>query len=144
MKHGTWVVVADGQKVLFLQNRGDSEIIDLRVLDWRAQDNPATSDQGADRPGRAYDSGGPGRSAMEPTDWHQIAEDRFAQEVAGNINDAALAKRFSHLVIVAPPKALAEIRSHLHIKARESLVAEIAKDLTNHPVHKIEKILANV
>jgi protein required for attachment to host cells len=142
MKHGTWVVVADGRKVLFLHNQGDEEILDLRVLDWRAQDNPPTREQGTERPGRAHDSTSPGRSAVQQTDWHQITEDRFANEVADGINKAALAKRFRDLVLVAPPKALAEIRPRLRPEARERLVAEINKDLTNHPVYEIEKILA--
>ena len=142
MKHGTWVVIADGRKVLFLHNQGEEDILDLRVLDWRAQENPPTGEQGAERPGRAFQTGGSGRSAMGQTDWHQIAEDQFAEEVAGDINQAAAAKRFRHLIIVAPPKALAEIRSHLRPEARERLIAEINKDLTKHPIEKIEKILA--
>lgn len=144
MKHGTWVVVADGRKVLFLHNQGDDEIMDLRVRGQRAQDNPATSEQGADRPGRAHDSTSPGRSAMGQTDWHQIAEDRFAAEVAGEINQAALANEFKYLVVVAPPRVLAELRTHLHKQAQQRLIAEIDKDLTNHPVEDMQKILAAV
>jgi len=142
MKHGTWVVVADGRKVLFLHNQGDEAILDLRVLDWRAQDNPATREQGTDRPGRAFTSSGAGRSAMGQTDWHQIAEDKFAAEVARDINEAAQAQAFKELVIVAPPKVLAELRTHLREEARGRLVAEINKDLTKHPVEEIQKILA--
>lgn len=143
MKHGTWVVVADGRKVLFLHNQGDADIIDLRVLDKRVHDNPATREQGTERPGRAHDSTTPGRSAVGQTDWHQIAEDKFAAEVAGDINQAALAKEFRHLIIVAPPRVLAELRTHLRKEARDFLVAEIDKDLTNHPIEEIEKILAD-
>ena len=84
MKNGTWVVVADGRKVLYLHNHGDNDFIDLRVLDHREQVNPPTRDQGTDQPGRAYDGTGPGRSAMEAADWHQIAEDRFARQVAAD------------------------------------------------------------
>jgi protein required for attachment to host cells len=143
MKHGTWVVVADGRKVLFLHNRGDEAILDLRVMDWRAQDNPPTGEQGVQRPGRAFQQGGSGRSAMGQTDWHQIAEDKFAAEVAGDINEAARTKAFEHLIVVAPPKVLAELRTHLGNEARDCVVAEIAKDLTNHPVEQIQKILAD-
>ncbi|HSM19207.1 MAG TPA: host attachment family protein [Hyphomicrobiales bacterium] len=144
MKHGTWVVVADGRKVLFLHNQGDDDIMDLRVRDKHAQDNPANREQGADRPGRAHDSTSPGRSAMGQTDWHQIAEDRFAAEVAGEINQAALANEFKHLVVVAPPKALSELRTHLHKEAQQRLIAEIDKDLTNHTVEDMQKILADI
>jgi len=142
MKHGTWVVVADGRKVLFLHNQGDEAILDLRVRGERIQDNPSTGEQGADRPGRAFATSGSGRSAMGQTDWHQIAEDKFAAEVARDINEAALANEFKELIIVAPPKALAELRTHLHKEAQGRVVAEIDKDLTKHPVEEIQKILA--
>jgi protein required for attachment to host cells len=79
---------------------------------------------------------------MGQTDWHQIAEDKFAAEVARDINAAALANEFEELIIVAPPKALAELRTHLHKEAQGRVVAEIDKDLTNHPVEEIQKILA--
>jgi protein required for attachment to host cells len=144
MKHGTWVVVADGKKVLFLHNQGDEAILDLRVRGERVQDNPSTREQGEQRPGRAYASVGGSRSAMGQTDWHQIAEDKFAAEVARDINEAALGKAFEHLVIVAPPKVLAELRTHLRKETRDRLVAEIDKDLTNHPVEEIQKILSGI
>ncbi|MDP2619725.1 MAG: host attachment family protein [Hyphomicrobiales bacterium] len=143
MKHGTWVVVADGKKVLFLHNQGDEDILDLRVRGERVQDNPATREQGEQRPGRAFATSGSGRSAMGQTDWHQIAEDKFATEVARDINEAAMAKAFEHLIVVAPPKVLAELRTHLRKQARDCLVAEIAKDLTNHPIEEMQKILAD-
>lgn len=141
MKHGTWVVVADGRKVLYLHNQGDEDIMDLRVIDKRVQDNPPTSEQGVERPGRAHDSTTPGRSAVGQTDWHQLAEDEFAAEVAQRVNEAALTNGFEHLVIVAPPRVLAELRPRLHRETRQRLVAEIDKDLTNHPVEEIQKIL---
>jgi protein required for attachment to host cells len=145
MKHGTWVVVADGRKVLFLRNQGDNDYIDLRIFDHRAQENPPIREQGTDAPGRMYDAAGPGKSAMEATDWHQIAEDRFAREVASDIDKAAMAGKFRHLVLVAPPRALAEIRAHLRKETlRDHIVAEVNKDLTNHPLDKLEKILAKL
>lgn len=144
MKHGTWVVIADGRKMLVLHNQGDGDIMDLRTLDWQEQDNPPSREQGTQRPGRAHDSTSPGRSAMEETDWHQLAEDRFARDVAEDINRAALAGRFREMVLVAPPRTLAEIRPRLHKEAAARIVAELPKELTRHPVHEIEKILAGL
>jgi protein required for attachment to host cells len=43
------------------------------------------------RPGRVHARLGPQRSAVEDTDWHQLAEDRFALEVADALNRLALA-----------------------------------------------------
>jgi protein required for attachment to host cells len=45
------------------------------------------------------------------------------------------------IVLVAPPKTLAVLRETLGDALRPSLLAEIDKDLTKHPVHEIERLL---
>jgi protein required for attachment to host cells len=115
----------------------------LRVVEAHEQDNPATHDQGTDRPGRRPDAGGPGRSAMEPTDWHQIAKERFAHEIADKLDDFARRGKFRHLVVVAPADTLAELRQSLHKETMKLIDREVDKDLTHHPIPDIEKILSS-
>ena len=43
------------------------------------------------------------------------------------------------LVIVAPPRALADLRQALHGDVKARLIGEIDKDLTKLPVWEIEK-----
>ena len=50
--------------------------------------------------------------------------------------------KITDLVIVAAPRALGELRKHYHQKLSAVLVGEIAKDLTGHAVHDIEKTIA--
>jgi protein required for attachment to host cells len=45
------------------------------------------------------------------------------------------------LILVAHPGSLGEIRQHLHQEVSEKLVGEIAKDLTNHPIDEIARII---
>ena len=45
------------------------------------------------------------------------------------------------LVIVAPPRALADLRQALHADVKARLIGEIDKDLTKHPVWEIEKLI---
>ena len=45
------------------------------------------------------------------------------------------------IAIIAPPKALGEIRKELSVKAQSKVVGELAKDLTRHPLKDIEKAL---
>ena len=47
------------------------------------------------------------------------------------------------LVVVAPPRMLAELRQAFHADVKERIVAEIDKDLTNFPVSEIEKYLTH-
>ena len=108
----------------------------------KVQDNPADRDQASDAPGRAFNSVGSHRSAMEQTDFHDLEEARFAAEAADMLKRRALANEFEKLIIVAPPTALGEMRKHYHKEVQSRLVGEIAKDLSNHPVPEIEKIIA--
>ena len=65
--HDALVLVGDGRKALFLRNHGDAKFPDLKVEQVFADVNPATHEQGTDKPGRSYASMGPGRSAVEST-----------------------------------------------------------------------------
>ena len=87
--NGAWVLVGDGRRALFFQNHGDANLLDLRVVETRVDDNPATRDQGTDKPGRSFASKGGVRSAVEDADWHEIEEERFARAMADRINRAA-------------------------------------------------------
>ncbi|HEX9238689.1 MAG TPA: host attachment protein [Xanthobacteraceae bacterium] len=46
------------------------------------------------------------------------------------------------LVVVAPPRTLADLRKAFRPDVKKRIVAEIDKDLTKHPVDQIEKHLA--
>jgi protein required for attachment to host cells len=140
--HNSFVLVADGKKMLFFRNEGDAAFPKLEVERKREQENPADRDQKTDDRGRTFDSsGGAGRSAYEEVDFHQLEEDRFAAETAELLRKRALNNDFESLIIVAPPRTLGELRKHYHKEVEKRLMGEIAKDLTGHPVWEIEKIL---
>ena len=63
-------------------------------------------------------------------------------EAADLLRRRALANDFEKLIVVAPPTALGHMRKHYHKEVQSRLVGEIAKDLANHPVPEIEKIIA--
>jgi len=140
--HRSFVVVADGKKMLFFRNEGDSEYPKLQVERKREQANPSDLDQKTDQAGQAPSgSGGAGYSSYGETDFHQLEEDRFAAETAELLRKRALNNDFESLIIVAPPKTLGELRKHYHKEVEKRLAGEIAKDLTGHPVAEIEKII---
>ncbi|MGB7404272.1 MAG: host attachment family protein [Pacificimonas sp.] len=142
LKPKTWVVIADGEKALFTVNRGDAEYPHLDVFREEEQDNPPTREQAANRPGRFNDGPNVHRSAVADTDWHQLAKDRFAKELADILYKKAHAGQFDEIVIAADPSTLGELRKELHSTVTDRIVAELDKDLTNHPLDKIEKMLA--
>ncbi|MEJ7926459.1 host attachment family protein [Sphingobium sp. AN641] len=140
--HDALVLVADGRKLLLFRNRGDRAFPQLEADVVRVQDNPPNRDQASDAPGRSFSSTGSHRSAMEQTNFHDLEEQRFAAEAAAMLNKRALANEYEKLIVIAPPTALGEIRKHYHKEVSARLVGEIAKDLSNHPVPEIEKIIA--
>lgn len=162
--HNAFVVVADGRKMLFLRNEGDTEHLNLQVEDKEVHPNPKDSDHKTDSAGRSSSTqSGPGsppiarggsmhakgsgaqfaesRGTMTETDYHQLEEDRFAAEVADMLNRRALSNAFETLIIVAPPRTLGELRKYYHKELQDRLAGEIAKDLTGHTVPDIEKAL---
>lgn len=162
--HNAVVCVADGRKVLLLRNEGDEAYPNLTVEKAEERPNPADRDQKTDAAGGAsstqsgagapavaqggsnHAQGGgaqfaPSRGSFEETDFHQLEEDRFAAEVADLLKRRALRNDFDALFVVAPPKALGELRKHYHVEVQHRLKGELDKDLTGHPVDQIEKAL---
>lgn len=138
---GTWVLIADGEKALFLENAVDAKDPDLNVVRHMSQDNPPDREQSANRPGRMPDTGPGQRSALDDTDWHLLAKERFARELADILYAKAHDGAFDRIVLVAPPKTLGELRDGLHKEVQDKVVGELAKDLTNHPLDEVEKLL---
>lgn len=141
LTQGTWVLVADGEKALFLENQTDGEDPFLQVFREEQQDNPPNRDQAANRRGRFNDGPSVHRSAVQDTDWHTLAKDRFAAELADILYKKAHDGLFDRIVLVAPPHTLGELRGALHIEVVAKVVGEVSKTLTNHPLDEIEQIV---
>ncbi|WP_414473902.1 host attachment protein [Microvirga sp. M2] len=134
------VLVGDGRKALLIRNEGDALHPNLqleRLLE--APDNPPTHLQGTDRPPRAVISGR--RSAIEQTDWHELAEAQFAKDTVVALEEVCSRRNVAAIVIVAPPRSLAYIRKALPEALHRLVIMEINKDLTKIPVYEIERHL---
>jgi len=140
--NGTWVLIADGEKALFLENKTDGQDPFFEVFREEEQDNPPNREQAANRPGRFNDGPSVHRSAVADTDWHELAKDRFAHDLADILYKQAHKGRLSKLVIVAPPNTLGELRQELHQEVTQKVIGEVPKTLTNHPIDEIEKIVS--
>ena len=143
IRHGDWVVVCDGKKALMLENAGDEKFLNLKIRETREHPDAKTSEIGASAPGRAFQSVGTHRSAMEQTDWHDQEEQRFLQDLAGHLDAAVKAGHAKSIVIVAPPRALGVLRPAYSHDLKQVVVAEIDKDFVKMPVYEIEKHLAS-
>jgi len=140
--HNAYVIVGDGRKALFLRNEGNGAALQLKTEQVLQNDNPPTREQGSGQPGRSFQSVGSSRSSVEQTDWHEIGEQRFARTIADALEVLARDKDVPGFVIVAPPRALADLRHAFDAHVKHRIIAEIDKDLTGHPVGNIEKRLS--
>ncbi|MGX0875999.1 protein required for attachment to host cells [Roseovarius sp. MBR-154] len=141
LTNGTWVLIADGEKALVLRNTVDAMAPSLEVVRKNEQENPSDYAQSANRPGRMHDTGVEQTSAMDDTDWHELAKERFAHELSDMLYKYAHRGAFERIVLVAAPHALGDLRKALHKEVSDKVVAEIPKDLTDHPLDKIETML---
>jgi protein required for attachment to host cells len=140
LPHDAFVFVGDGRKALFLRNEGDEKYANLVTVQVLEDENPATREQGTDRPGRAFNGAhSTARSAVEPTDWHEIEEHRFAQRAAEALEGIVRERAAPAVVIAAPARTLSDVRRKLHNDVKDKVLAEIDKDFTKMPVWDIEK-----
>lgn len=137
---GIWIVVADGEKALVLDNRGTVEKPDLELV-FRAEAPEVI--EASDRPGRMPDAGPGQRSAMEQPDFHRLTAESFAADLVGHLAKRAQAGAMQRLILCAPPQVLGALRDAMPEALAKHVVAEIHKTLTRHPVPKIAEIVAD-
>ncbi|MEX0317283.1 MAG: host attachment family protein [Ruegeria sp.] len=141
LTQGTWVVIADGEKALVMENITDAADPNLVVVSVEEQDTNNGASRPADRAGRRFDSGPGQKSAMEETDWQGHAQSMFVQDVADLLYRKGYKGAYERLVLVASPHVLGLLRRRLHKEVLNKVVAEVNKTLTNHPLNKVERVL---
>ena len=139
--NGALVLVADGKKMLFLRNKGDEGIIDLRTEAHDEREDSKDSELKTDAPGTQSPRAGIGRDTMEETDYHQQEEDRWVKDAAEELKKRALRNDFNALVLIVPPKALGVLRKELHKEVEKRVILTINKEMTDRPIPDIEELL---
>ncbi len=136
------IFIGDGEKALFLRNKGDGKAPNLAVERVFTDENLPTHEQGSDRPGRTFKRAGTNlRSSVDTTDWHELEKHRFVKDVAAALATLVRTHGIKNVVIVAPPRTLADLRLAFDAHVKSTIIAEIGKDLTNRPIWEIEKHL---
>jgi protein required for attachment to host cells len=112
------------------------------MLEVFEQENPATHEQGTDKPGRMPAVGqGPGRASVGQTDWHERAEETFLSRLVQHLDAAVGSGKAKSVIMVAPPRALGILRPAYTHALKSAVRAELDKDFVKLPVHEIEKHL---
>lgn len=138
-----WLLVAESARArIYSQVVGDDslgEVEDLTHPESRLHDRDLVSDG----PGRAFDSAGQGRHAMEPgVHMHQHEAQVFARRIATHLQSACAEGAFDELVIAAPPKFLGLLREQLSPTIRSRLTNTIHKNLIRSTPAELARHLA--
>ena len=134
----TWILIADGARARMLVNKGYNTGLELALDEDFISDNRPSGELSSDRPGRTFDRGGQGRHAMEPpTDPHRHEQQVFAQSLAHLLEEHRLKKSYEQLIIVAPPKALGDLRAEFSKAVSDMIINELNKDLTKIAIHDL-------
>lgn len=135
----TWIVIADGNQAKVFEHEGPGK--GLKALkDLQFEQEPLKAQEiMADKPGRSFASAGPGsRSSMEyHSDPVAVRERKFVEKLADVLNEQQQQGKFDRLVIAAAPAALGDIRPALSDQVKDTILAEMPKDLTNIPMPKL-------
>lgn len=122
------VVVADGAGARIFRNVGGEHAVSLKQQELISP--------------KDLEDDGPSGSAPPEQTGKQTDEATFAKQLAHRLNHGALTNAYAHLVLVADPQTLGQMRPQLHKQTLARMHGELAKDLTNSPLKDIERALS--
>ena len=120
---GTLVAVVDGEKIALFENTGQQDVA------LTARPTPAIAERASGAAGRISSEANPDNDTQ--------AEDGFAMGVAEVLNKMVLSHKVEHLLVIAAPKTMGQLRKGWHKETEARIVGEIAKDLTGHSSDQI-------
>ena len=135
----TWILVANQAEAQFYSS--DRIPGNLLLVDVLQNKEGATHprDLVSDAPGRAFDSIGYGRHAMEPnTGVKEEQRRRFVKEMVERLQTAHLKGSFDKLVLLVGPAVLGVIRKTLTADLAKTVIKEIPKDVVGQSSDKIQ------
>lgn len=139
----TWILIADGAHARLFANRGPGKGIE--ALEAINGDHRPDHELVRDGLGRTFESAGEMRHAIAPkTDPHRELKRDFAKELAEMLDRRLSEKAYDRLVIVAPPKALGDLRAALSPHVKPLVYAELDKDLVKTPTAELPSHLGAV
>lgn len=139
----TWIVVANSSHAkIFRLAQKFPKIEELTTIDHPAS-RLHDQDLEGRKPGRNFQSGGTTRHAYQPeTDPKEVEIEKFAKSLSDYIYAAHQKGEFARLYIMANPSFLGLLRQYINPVTQKVIVAELAKDMTEHPTAEIEQHLS--
>lgn len=141
----TWILIADGAHARIFANHGPGKGIEAVEGGVINGDHRPDHELVRDGLGRSFESSGDMRHAIAPrSDPHRELKRTFAEHLAEMLDAHLAAKSYDRLVIVAPPKALGDLRAALSAHVKPLVYAELDKDLVKTPTVELPQHLGAV
>ncbi|WP_226015635.1 host attachment protein [Novosphingobium sp. FKTRR1] len=129
LPHAAVVVIVDGHGWSLLRNGGNETEPELHALPL-----PELVEHN-------HGSGGRHGSSSGGTSAHQMREDAHAAAVADWLNRQVAGHKLEHIVVIATPRTLGELRRHYTPAVERALVGELAKNLLGRQPHEVLQAL---
>ncbi|WP_027054295.1 host attachment protein [Mesorhizobium erdmanii] len=126
LNNHTLVAVTDGESLRLFHTKGHELKLDLLEVE-----GPVLQIAHAG-------SGGRHRSSTANPDQSRLDEDDFAASIARYLNREAHNEAWQHVLVIADPRTLGEMRKHYQPSLSAKLVGEIGKDYVKHSVEAIK------
>lgn len=127
---GTTVAVADGATLRLFHNKGVKPGVHLVEI-TSPMLGPTNSGSGTRH-----------HTGSANPDARRLVEDDFAAATAAFLNKQSLDGKIEHLVVVADPRTLGELRKHFHADLTGKIIGQLAKDLSQRPLVDIASLIA--
>lgn len=140
LENGIWVAVCDGGKFLLLKNRGDADVIDLRVIAHEEIDRDARI--GRENRGPSPDGTQAKKGRSQNLSVEELSEHRFVNSVGAELDERVRSGAIGKVVLIADPRTLGRLRSRMNEQTREAIIEEIGGDFAHNTVADVEAVLA--
>lgn len=138
LPHDTTIVVTDGQKLRVFRNTGTEFHMTLTEM---PQPGVHGDMEGA---ARHEHTGGDNKDQLRQQHRSTVKDHQeasFELAVAKWLNHEIASNNIGQLVVIAPPRALGELRLHYSEGLKKKLVGELAKEHTRDTLQVLEQVL---
>ena len=138
----TWIMVANASQAKLFANHGPKKGLQLLKEFMHPESREKTSNLVSDRSGA---NSGPGHGAfIQATDPKHHEAERFAQEVARELDDGRVKNAYDRLILVASAPFMGLVNNCLPGQVRSKVSESIDKDYTRLPVKDLAVHLEQV
>lgn len=141
----TWIVLMDGSRGRILVQDAPGAALTRPFGDGFTSGRELSHEVGEDRPGRSRGfAGASARHAFEPrSNPHDKAELEFSGQIAAFVDRGVGDRRVQRVILVAPPRAMGDLRKALSPRAYARVHTEISHDWLDLPDHEVAARLSN-